>query len=135
MDNEENTEVTKNINQGNILEHMKDSYGIEFFNNELLPTELESQGYRKMSLVEVQYVEPLFQFAPQLIVDKINRGVVKNAFKAATENSYKCLLDPSMHLATIKGTTDLFIGTGLDNATNKVKGQARWIKKDTMLSV
>lgn len=135
MNNEENTEVSKNISQGNILEYMKDSYGIEFFNNEFLPTELESLGYRKMSLAEVQYIEPLFQLAPQLIVDKINSDAVKNAFKAATENSYKCLLDPSMHLATTKGTTDVFIGTGLDNATNKVKGQARWIKQDTMLSV
>ncbi|WP_427108757.1 hypothetical protein [Lysinibacillus xylanilyticus] len=135
MDNEKNTELSQNVNHGEFQEHMKDTYGIEFFVNELLPTDLESQGYRKMSLEQIQYVEPLLQIAPQFIVDKINKGVTEKAFKAATENSYKCLLDPSMHLATIKGTTDVFIGSGLDNATNKVKGQARWLKNDTVLSI
>lgn len=137
MDNEKNIELSlsQNINQSDIQEHMDDSYGIEFFVNELLPAELENQGYRKMSLEELHYVEPLFKFAPQLIVDKINKVAIERTFKAATENSYKCLLDPSMHLATIKGTSDVFLGSGLDNATNKVKGQARWSKNDAVLSV
>lgn len=114
---------------------MKDSYGIEFFVNELLSAELENQGYRKMSLEEFQYVEPLFKFAPQLIVDKINKVAIERAFKAATENSYKCLLDPSRHLATIKGTSEVFLGSALDNVTNQVKGQANWLKNDAVLSV
>lgn len=135
MDNEKNTDISQNVNNGEFQEHMKDTFGIEFFVNELLPADLENQGYRKMSLDEVKYVEPILQLAPQLFVDKIYKGAVEKAFKAATENSYKCLLDPSMHLATIKGTTDVFIGTGLDNATNKVKGQARWLKNDAFLSI
>ena len=135
MDNEKITELSHNINQNDIQEHLKDSYGIEFFVNELLPAELENQGYRKMSLEELHYVEPLFQFAPKLVVDKINKVAVEQAFKAATENSFKCLLDPSMHLATIKGTSDVFLGSGLNNVTNKVKGQARWLKNDAVLSV
>ncbi len=102
MDNDKNIELSQNINQSDIQEYMKDSYGIEFFVNELLPAELENQGYRKMSLEELHYVEPLFKFAPQLIADKINKVAIEQAFKAATENSYKCLLDPSMHLATKK---------------------------------
>jgi hypothetical protein len=135
MDNEKNTELYQNENNGELQEHLKDTFGIEFFVNKLLPADLENQGYRKMSLDEVKYVEPLLQLAPQLIVDKINKGAIEKAFIAATENSYKCLLDPSMHLATIKGTTDIFIGSGLDNATNKVKGQARWLKNDAALSI
>jgi hypothetical protein len=135
MDNEKNTELSQNVNNGELQEHMKDTFGIEFFVNELFPADIENQGYRKMSSDEVKYVEPLLQLAPQLFVDKIKKGAVEKAFKAVTENSYKCLLDPSMHLATIKGTTDVFIGSGLDNATNKVKGQARWLKNDTVLSI
>ncbi|NHM30674.1 hypothetical protein [Neobacillus terrae] len=135
MDNENNTELSQNVNNGELQEHMKDTFGIEFFVNELLPADLENRGYRRMSLDEVKYVEPLLQLAPQLLVDKIYKDAGEKAFKAATENSYKCLLDPSMHLATIKGTTDVFIGTGLDNATNKVKGQARWLKNDAFLSI
>jgi hypothetical protein len=135
MDNEKNKELYQNENNGELQEHLKDTFGIEFFVNELLPADLENQGYRKMSLDEVKYVEPLLQLAPQLIVDKINKGAIEKAFIAATENSYKCLLDPSMHLATIKGKTDVFIGSGLDNATNKVKGQARWLKNDAALSI
>ncbi len=135
MDNEKNTELSQNVNNDEPHEQMNDTFGIEFFVNELLPEDLENQGYRRMSLDEVKYVEPLLQLAPQLLVDKIYKGAVEKAFKAATENSYKCLLDPSMHLATIKGTTDVFIGTGLDNATNKVKGQARWLKNDAFLSI
>lgn len=114
---------------------MTDSFGIEFFVNELLPAELEKQGYRKMSLKELRYVEPLFKIAPQLIVDKINKEAIERAFKTATENSYRCLLDPSMHLATIKGSSDVFLGAGLDNITNKVKGQARWLENDAVLSI
>lgn len=101
----------------------------------MLPADLENQGYRKMPLDELKNVELLLQLAPQLLVDKIYKGAVEKAFKAATENSYKCLLDPSMHLATKKGTTDVFIGAGLDNATNKVKGQAEWLKNDEVLSI
>jgi hypothetical protein len=135
MDNEKNTELSQNVNNGKLQEHMNDTFGIEFFVNELLPADLEIQGYRKMSLDEVKYVEPLFQLTPQLLVNKINKGSAEKAFKAATENSYKCLLDPSMHLATVKGRTDVFIGAGLDNATNKVSGQARWVKNDAVLSI
>lgn len=135
MDNENNIELIQNSKQSDIQEYMKDSFGIEFFVNELLPLELEEQGYRKMSLEELRYVEPLFKIAPQLIVDKINEEAIERAFKAATENSYKCLLDPSMHLATIKESSDVFLGAGLDNVTNKVKGQARWLENDAVLSI
>ncbi|ULT59609.1 hypothetical protein L1999_14245 [Neobacillus drentensis] len=135
MDNEKNTELSQNVNNDELQEHMNNTFGIEFFVNELLPADLENQGYWRMALDQVKYVEPLLQLAPQLLVDKIYKGAVEKAFKAATENSYKCLLNPSMHLATIKGTTDVFIGTGLDNATNKVKGQARWLKNDAFLSI
>lgn len=137
MDNEKNIELSlsQNINQSDIQEYLKDYYGIEFVVNELFPAELENQGYRKMSLGELHYVEPLFELAPQLIVDKINKAAIERAFKAATENSFKCLLDPSRHLATIKGTSDVFIGSALDNVTNQVKGQARWLENDAVLSV
>jgi hypothetical protein len=135
MDNENNLELIQKNKQSDIQEYMKDLFGIEFFVNEWLPAELEKQGYRKMSLEELRYVEPLFKIAPQLIVDKINEEAIERAFKAATENTYKCLLDPSMHLATIKGSSDVFLGAGLDNVTNKVKGQARWLENDAVLSI
>ncbi len=135
MDNENNSELNQNTNQSDIQKLMKDSYGIEFFVNELLPVELENQGYRKMAVEELRYLEPLFKIAPQLIADKINEELIKQAFKAATENSYRCLLDPSMHLATIKGSSDVFLGSGLDNITNKVRGQARWLENDAVLSI
>lgn len=135
MENEDKLELIQKSEQSNIQEQLKDSFGIEFFVNELLPVELETLGYRKMSLEELHYVEPLFKMAPQLIVDKINGDALEQAFKAATENSYKCLLDPSMHLANIKGSSNVFLGSGLDNITNKVSGQARWLENDAVLSI
>lgn len=135
MENEDKFELIQKSEHSNIQEHLKDSFGIEFLVNELLPVELETLGYRKMSLEELRYVEPLFKIAPQLIVDKINGEALEHAFKAATENSYKCILDPSMHLATIKGSSDVFLGSGLDNITNKVSGQARWLENDAVLSI
>lgn len=135
MENEDKFELIQKSEHSNIQEHLKDSFGIEFLVNELLPVELETLGYRKMSLEELRYVEPLFKIAPQLIVDKINGEALEQAFKAATENSYKCILDPSMHLATIKGSSDVFLGSGLDNITNKVSGQARWLENDAVLSI
>ena len=135
MENEDKFELIQKSEHSNIQEHLKDSFGIEFLVNELLPVELETLGYRKMSLEELLYVEPLFKIAPQLIVDKINGEALEQAFKAATENSYKCILDPSMHLATIKGSSDVFLGSGLDNITNKVNGQARWLENDVVLSI
>jgi hypothetical protein len=135
MDNEKKLEIVPKGEQIDIQKQMKDSFGIEFFVNGLLPVELEKLGYRRMSLEELRYVEPLFKIAPQLIVDKINEEALERAFKAATENSYRCLLDPSMHLATIKGSSDFYLGTGLDNITNKVSGQARWLENDAVLSI
>ena len=135
MENDGKFELIQKSEHSNIQEDLKDSFGIEFLVNELLPVELETLGYRKMSLEELRYVEPLFKIAPQLIVDKINGEALEQAFKAATENSYKCILDPSMHLATIKGSSDVFLGSGLDNITNKVNGQARWLENDVVLSI
>jgi len=135
MENDDKLELIQKSEQINIQEQMKDSFGIEFFTNEFSTVELKMQGYRKMSIEELRYLEPLFEIAPQLIVDKINETALGRAFKAATENSYKCLLDPSMHLATIKGSSDVFLGSGLDNITNKVSGQARWLENDAVLSI
>lgn len=135
MNNDRNEEDIKNIGGNEIQKHIKDSLGIEIVTNELLPEELESQGYRKMDFDEKCYFAPIFQFAPQIVVNKINKNTVEQGFKAATDNSFKCILDPSMHLATIKGTTDVYIGGALDNTTNKVAGQARWLKNDSVLAI
>ena len=135
MDNENKFELAPKSEKSDIQGHLKESFGIEFLVNELLPVELEMLGYRKMSIEELRYMEPLFKIAPQLIVDKINGEALEQAFKVATEKSYKCLLDSSMHLATIKGSSDVFLGSGLDNTTNKVSGQARWLENDAILSI
>lgn len=39
-----------------------------------------------------------------------------------------------MHLATRKGTADVFLGTALANDTNQIRGQASWIKNESVLS-
>lgn len=135
MNNDRNEEDIKNIGGNEIQKHIKDSLGIEIVTNELLPEELESQGYRKMDFDEKCYFAPIFQFAPQIVVNKINKNTVEQGFKAATDNSFKCILDPSMHLATIKGTTNVYIGGALDNTTNRVAGQARWLKNDSVLAI
>lgn len=111
------------------------AFGLDVVLNELHPTELIENGYRKMEMSEVVHIEPLIKMAPQLITDKINKSAVEHAFKEATANSYKCILDPTKHLATIKGTTDVYIGAALDNNTNQLAGQARWLKNDAQLSV
>lgn len=134
MANENNTELGQNINQDDLQKQLKEIHGIEFFHNDLLPEELEKQGYKKISLDDIYYVEQLFKHVPQLMVNKVKKGTVEQAFKVATENSYRCLLDPSMHLATRKGTEDVFLGTALANDTNQIRGQASWIKNDSILS-
>lgn len=135
MDNNKNLGLLQDITQNEIQECMKSTFGIEVFVNELSPAELKKHGYRKLSVLEKGYIEPLFRVAPQLIVDRINEDAIKQAFNAATENTFKCILDPSMHLATIKGSPDVFLGTGLDNVTDKIKGQARWLENDAVLSI
>ena len=65
-------------------------------------------------------------------MEKATRTATEKAFEAARENSFKCALDPSMHLATVKGTTNVFIGAGLDNVSNQISGQARWLKNDAV---
>ena len=132
---QKNIELSQNTDLRELQKQMKSSYGIEFFANKLLPDQLENQGYRKMSLEEFQYIEPLFKFAPQLVVDTINENAIEQAFKAATKGTYRCVLDSSAHLATVKGTTNVYLGTGLDNVTNKITKQARWLENDAVLSV
>lgn len=135
MNNDNNTDISKIEDQSEIQKYMKDTCGIEVFINELSSVELENQGFRKLDLEELSRVSPIFQFVPQLVVDKINKIATEQALKTAIENSYKCLLDPSMHLATLKGTSDVFLGAGLDNVSNQVKGQARWFKNNEILSI
>lgn len=135
MNDDSNTEISKIENQREIQKYLKETCGIEVFINEMSSVELENQGYRKLDLEELNRVSPIFQFVPQLVVDKVNKIATEQAFKKAMENSYKCLLDPSMHLATIKETSDVFLGTGLDNVSNQVKGQARWLKSKEILSI
>lgn len=135
MNKENNTENSQTESQNGIQKYMKDTCGIEVFGNELTAEELESQGYKKLSSEELSVISPLFQLAPQVIVSKMNKVATEQAFKTAIENSYKCILDPSMHLATFKGTSDVFLGAGLDNASNQVRCQARWLKNDEVLSI
>ena len=124
--------ATKNSNE---IQQVKDIFGIEIVCSEILPTELIEIGYKKMEISEACYFEPLLQMAAQIVVDKVKNTAVKKAFEEITKNSYKCILDPSKHLATIKGRTDIYIGSALDNATNQLSGQARWLKNDVILSV
>lgn len=134
MSNENSSETLVDTEE-NEIQKIKESFGIEILINEFSIVELEEKGYRKIVEDEICYLEPLLKLAPQLIVDKVKRNVVKTAFEEATKNSYKCILDPSKHLATIKGTTDVYIGSALDNSTNKLAGQARWLKNDVVLSI
>ena len=68
-------------------------------------------------------------------VDKIKKDATQKAFDKAVQDSFKCILDPSKHLATIKGTTDVYIGAALNNENNQLSGQARWLKNDAQLSI
>ena len=114
---------------------LKENFGIKVVPNNMLVTELIDNGYRKMSINEVSYIEPLSKMIPQLLVDEINNTAIQNAFENAIANSYKCILDPTKHLATIKGTSNVYIGSALDNSTNQLAGQARWLKNDAQFSV
>lgn len=118
------------------VENIIKNSGLKVSSNELSPTELLENGYRKMSINEVTYVEPLFKLAPQLVIDKINTATIQNAFKEATANSYKCHFDNTKyHLAKFKDCKEHYTGTLLNNDTNQICGQAHWEKNNITLSV
>lgn len=127
---EDNVALTKDE-----LDIVKNQYGVEVVLNYLTPTELIDQGYMKLTTDELVHIEPFAKLAPQLVVDKIKKDATKKAFDKAVQDSFKCILDPSKHLATIKGTTDVYIGAALNNENNQLSGQARWIKNDAKLSI
>lgn len=134
MEDNHNVELPS-VMDNNELDIVKNELGLEAVLNQLLPSELLENGYRKMEINEATYLEPLFELAPQLLTEKAKNATIQRSFEEVTKNSYKCILDPSKHLATIKGTTDVYIGGALDNKTNQVAGQARWLKNDAQLTV
>lgn len=121
----------ENTNDNEVIEN----YGIEILSNVYSLSELTEMGFEKIPSEAMGYLDSLFQVVPQLIVHNVNTKNAEQAVGQAIENSYRCILDPSKHLATIKGTTDVYIGGALDNATNQVAGQARWLKNDAVFSV
>lgn len=106
-------------------------YGIKFNYNNLNLEELLEKGYKKVENDKIGEFEQLFKVAPNILLNECKTKNIENVIK----NSYKCILDPNRHLATVKGTSNIFIGAALDNDTNQLKGQARWIKNDKQLEI
>lgn len=118
-----------------LRDRMKAEHGIEVYKERTSIIELEEQGFQKVPAEMAGQLSQIFQFAPQIAVDKINTEAVGTAFDLATKDTYRAILDPGTYLAKSKKTTGAVRGSELSVATNKVAGQAEWMPNNSVLSV
>lgn len=108
---------------------------IELFENLLSSEELVNAGYKKVSDNLIYQMEPFLQQIPGHIANQATKKFAEKSFNEAVKDTFRCTLDPGMHLAHRKGQPDAFLGTGLDNVSNKISGQASWTKNDAILTI
>lgn len=116
-------------------DNLRDEYGISVTQEVISPAVIQEKGYRRINADEVARFSSVFQYVPQIASAQIMEGAVQAAFSAATEGTYILRLDAGMHLCRSRLTPGAFRAVGLDNATNKIAGNAELFTNDAMLSV
>lgn len=135
--NNENNDILQNVSSDSHENKQTDlsGEGIIFFDNLLTKEELSNAGYKKIPNDMTYKLEPLLQRVPEHIANSFMRKAAEKSFNEAVRGTFRCHLAPEMHLAFRKGQPDVFLGTGLDNISNKISGQASWIKNEAVFSV
>ena len=114
---------------------LRDEYGISVTQEMISPAVILEKGYRRIGAAEVARLSSVFQYIPQIAAAHINEGAIQTAFNAVTEGTYRVRLEAGMHLCRSRLTPGAFRAVGLDNATNKIAGNAELFANDAALAV
>ena len=117
-----------------VLDYIKSEYGLEVEEYAGTEIDLKRKGYRQLSAEDIARIDALFQFAPQIVANRITEGHYKEAFKAATEGSYRILMDVGAHLGISHKTPGAFSPNTYD-ANNHFLRPAELIPNDATLSI
>ena len=117
-----------------VLDYIKSEYGLEVEEYAGTEIDLKRKGYRQLSAEDIARIDALFQFAPQIVANRITEGHYKEAFKAATEGSYRILMDVGAHLGISHKTPGAFSPNTYD-ANNHFLRPAELISNDATLSI
>lgn len=117
-----------------VLDYIKSEYGLEIEEYAGTEIDLKRKGYRQLSAEDIARIDALFQFAPQIVANRITEGHYKEAFKAATEGSYRILMDVGAHLGISHKTPGAFSPNTYD-ANNHFLRPAELIPNDATLSI
>ena len=97
-------------------------------------SDLIQRGLRKLTAEDAARVLNLFQYAPQIISNKITEGHVKASFREAVEGSFRVLMDVGAHLGNSHKTAGAF-SPNTYNANNNFLRPAELIANDAVLSI
>ena len=103
-------------------------YGLEYSFLEIDEKELSKQGYKKLNEDMAARASAIFQYVPANIALEAQKVMSDKNAEEMAKGAYKVLLKDGMHLAKSKNTPGAFRGSALDDATNKVAGQAEWVE-------
>ena len=97
--------------------------------------ELEEQDYKRIPEDALSVISPIIEQVPGFLAEQSIQHAAAKSFNNAVQGSFRCVLDPGLHLAERKGQSNVFLGTGLDNTTNKITAQASWLKNESVLEI
>lgn len=117
-----------------VLDYIKSEYGLEVEEYTGTEYDLKRKGYRQLDAEDIARIDGLFQFAPQIVANHITEGHYKEAFKAATEGSYRILMDVGAHLGISHKTPGAFSPNTYD-ANNHFLRPAELIANDATFSI
>lgn len=117
-----------------ILDQLYEEIGLDAEEFTGTVSDLLRQGFRQLSKEDVERISSLFQYAPQIIAQKVAEGRIQAAFTEATKDSYRLVMNAGRHLAKSQKYPGFFSSNTFD-AENKNMSPAVWAVNDATLSI
>lgn len=114
---------------------LESEYGLTIQRDNESADELIKRNYRRIGGEELERIDQVFQFIPQIVANSANRQAVNAAFKTATQGTFHVRLGAGMHLCRSHLTPGAYRAVGLDNATNQIAGNAELFENSGTLSI
>ena len=116
-----------------VIDFIKNECGIDVEEYAGPVSFLLRNGFRKLTDDEMASLSGLFQYAPQMLAQKITDKHMQQTIKMATDGSFRLIIDAGRHLAKLRNNPNRFSSNTFD-ANNKNMRPAIWEANDVVLS-
>ena len=106
--------------QNELQSILEKEYGIRFYREDLPEEDLQRRGYRKVTRLEVERLNAVFQYAPYIAKDVYYADAVQKSFDSAVKGSFRVKIKAGLYLGQSHTIEGAFKGN-LYDANGKLK--------------